>query len=143
MSAITSARLVVSGDADEAERCRHLQVVQAADQALRSPAASWTASISASIGSSGLRAGRVDRTVVHAGRVVVADLLLDAARGQSFFAEISSRMTFSWSFASSPAAQRRLQRTIEGGIGFFSRQAPFAKVRKSVHASALRSMSST
>ena len=42
-----------------------------------------------------------------------------------------------------PAAQRRLQRTIDGGIGFFSCQAPFAKVGKSVHASARRSMSST
>ena len=56
--------------------------------------------------------------LVHAGGVVVADELLDAAaRPAVAFAETSSRMTLSWSLASSPAAQRRLQRTMEGGIG--------------------------
>jgi hypothetical protein len=44
--------------------------------------------------------------------------------------------------ASSPEAQRRLQRTIESGIGFFSRQAPFANSKKSAQGCALALMSS-
>ena len=61
--------------------------------------------------------------------------------GQDFVAETSSRIPLSWSLAASPADQRRLQRTMEGGIGFSFRQAPLANWKKSVHGSALRSMS--
>ena len=41
-------------------------------------------------------------------------------------ADTSLRMALSWSFVLSPASKRRLQRTIEGGMGFAARHAPFA-----------------
>jgi hypothetical protein len=63
--------------------------------------------------------------------------------GHDVFAETSSRIALSWSLAVSPEAQRRLQRTIDGGIGFSRRQRPFANAKKSVQASTDRSRSST
>src|SRR3954469_7121718 len=44
-------------------------------------------------------------------------------------------MSFSCVFADSPASQRRLHRTIDAGMGFFSRHAPFEYSKKSVHGS--------
>ena len=58
-------------------------------------------------------------------------------------AAASSRIPFSWSFASSPACQRRLQRDIEGGMGLIALQAPFENSKKSEQASTLRFMSAS
>src|SRR6266850_4603123 len=58
-----------------------------------------------------------------------------------FFAGASSRMPRSVSFVVSPDCQRLLQRTIEGGMGLFARQAPLAYSKKLSQGFTLRSMS--
>src|SRR5438105_15060805 len=50
-------------------------------------------------------------------------------------------MSCSTFLVDSPADQRRLQRTIEGGMGFSARHLPLANWKKSWQGSAARSMS--
>ena len=65
---------------------------------------------------------------VHAGAVEVADELIGRPlRGLlGAAAAASSRIVLSRSLLDSPAAQRRLQRGMEAGIGFAARQPPLA-----------------
>lgn len=55
--------------------------------------------------------------------------------GQPVRLETSSRITFKWSFASSPACHLLLHRSIYAGIGFCACQLPFAYCAKSVQGS--------
>src|SRR5271170_1983677 len=63
--------------------------------------------------------------------------------GALLSAAAASRMSFSFSFDASPAAQRLLQCVIDAGIGLFARQVPLENSKKSLQGSALRSRSLT
>src|SRR5215467_4560020 len=64
-------------------------------------------------------------------------------RAQLLRRDTSSKISFRRSLAASPAAQRRLQRVMEAGMGLAARQAPLAYWKKSAQGSALRSTSAT
>ena len=71
------------------------------------------------------RAGLVDARLVHAGAVVIPNQLINAALGQILsWRKLRRGSLCSWSLFDSPAAQRRLQRSMVAGIGLAARHAP-------------------